>query len=54
MNNAISFVVTIVSCLIVCGLVIVGIRAVLGEWAILVWVGLGLLALFGIAQRINA
>lgn len=54
MNNAISFLVTVVSCLIVCGLVVAGIHAVLGQWSILVWAGAGLVVLFAIAQRINA
>jgi hypothetical protein len=54
MNNAISFIVAVVSCLIVIGAAVVGIHAVLGQWSILVWVGLGLLGLFAIAQRINA
>lgn len=54
MNNAISFVVAIVSCLIVIGGAVIGIHVILGQWAILAWAGVGLLVLFAIAQRINA
>lgn len=54
MNNVISFLVTVVSCLIVCGLVVAFIHTVLGQWSTLVWVGVGLVVLYGIAQRINA
>jgi hypothetical protein len=54
MNNVISAIVAVVACLIVIGGAVVGIHVVLGQWAILAWVGGGLLALFAIAQRINA
>ncbi len=54
MNAFISLVVSIVSVAIVVGAVIYGIHAVMGEWAILVWIGLGWCGFMSIMKIINS
>ena len=54
MNDAISFVVAVFACLVVMVLMVLGIRAVLGEWSLLVWVALGFGLLMTVMRRVNA
>ncbi len=54
MNAFISLVVAIVSVAIVAGLVIYGIHAVMGEWSILVWIGLAWCGFMSIMKVVNS
>lgn len=55
MNNSfIGGVVAVFAFLLVGGAVLLGLNSLLGEWSILLWVGLGLAGLMAIAQKINA
>jgi hypothetical protein len=53
-NSLIGGIVAVVAFLIVGGAALLGLQALLGEWSVLMWVGLGLAALFGIARKVNA
>lgn len=46
--------VTIVAFAIVIGGSLLWLNSVLGQWSILMWVGLGIAVLMGVAQKINA
>lgn len=54
MNAAISFVVAVVSVLIVGGLAIAGVNALLGQWSILGWIALGWFGLIGLLKAVRS
>jgi hypothetical protein len=54
MNAAISFVVAVVSVLIVVVCALVGIKFLLGQWAILAWIGLGWFGFLAVMKAVNA
>lgn len=54
MNDIISGAVAIFAVALVVGVPLYLLNNALGEWATLMWVGIGLAVFFGIARRINA